>query len=168
MKRRLKPLKDITQQINLFRKVLIFSWPFVKNIIDNHDWNNDPYLVNDWIQVNWELLIERELLGRHQWSTPLSPSGYRILNRNSKPTYTITTLLDQSIPDLQTGKLLACEQHLRLVGFCTTLDWGKGKYGLFPPFDAVHLIDDSKRTKEILTAPFASLSFFLNVYKFIT
>ncbi|MFT4553324.1 MAG: hypothetical protein ACI9S8_001962, partial [Chlamydiales bacterium] len=53
---------DVTEQVNHFRSYLKSGWPCVDSLMDCHDWENDGDLIDDWIQVSWELLVERELL----------------------------------------------------------------------------------------------------------
>ncbi len=55
---------DITQHVEKFRGFLNISWDHViYNIMEDHDWDEDGDLIDDWMQVNWELLVEREILG---------------------------------------------------------------------------------------------------------
>ena len=56
---------NITEQICLFRNFLVSAWPYLDLMMKNHDWDNDGRFVGEWIQVNWELLVERELLGKN-------------------------------------------------------------------------------------------------------
>jgi len=32
--------------------------------METHDWDEDGDFTFDWIQANWEFLVERELLGK--------------------------------------------------------------------------------------------------------
>jgi hypothetical protein len=43
--------------------------------MENLDWDNDPYFVENWIQANWELMVERQILDSEQF---LLPYGYDV------------------------------------------------------------------------------------------
>ncbi len=43
--------------------------------MENHDWEEDGNFIDDWIQMNWEFLIEREILGKGKYLAPLVHHG---------------------------------------------------------------------------------------------
>lgn len=147
----------LTKQLELFRQFLVSNMPYLNDFMKNHDWDSDMDLTLDWIQVNWELLVERELLGKDKYLTPLStPLSVRITNKNVNPNYSVVTQILKNLPDLKTGKNLPKNTPLRFLGFCSAV---KNGFGLYPPFDLADLVLDS--TKESFVVPFAELEFYL-------
>ncbi len=63
---------DVTDQILKFRDFFIICWPQLDKFILEHDWDDDVDFIDDWIQVNWEFLVERELLGKEGYLLPLN------------------------------------------------------------------------------------------------
>ncbi|MFZ0564943.1 MAG: hypothetical protein WAM28_01955 [Chlamydiales bacterium] len=148
---------ELTEQIDLFRQLLVSSWPHLDNLMEHHDWDHDMDLILDWIQVNWELLVERELLGKGNYLTPMSvPLSMRVINNNIAPNFSVVTQVSRDILDLKTGKTLPKNCTLRFCGFCSAQEKG---FGLYPPFDLASLVLDS--TKELFIVPFSNLEFCL-------
>lgn len=65
---------DITYQVRHFRDFLVSAWPYLDQMMNNHDWEDDGWFSDEWIQANWEFLIERELLGNRGSLDPLDGS----------------------------------------------------------------------------------------------
>lgn len=57
-----------------FRCFLNDAWPSVNRILMGHDWDNDPYLLEDWLDDNWKHLFVRQVLGEGADLQPLSIS----------------------------------------------------------------------------------------------
>jgi hypothetical protein len=65
-----------TNQLILnFQKYILSCWPQLSVIMGNLDWDNDPYFVDNWVQANWELMVEKQLLDKEQF---LPPYGYDV------------------------------------------------------------------------------------------
>jgi hypothetical protein len=62
---------EITSHILNFRNFLNSSWPLLDALMEVHDWDEDGNFTLDWIQANWEFLIERELLGEGRYLLPI-------------------------------------------------------------------------------------------------
>jgi len=54
----------VTAVITRFRQLLNSSWSSFNEIMTAHDWDNDPYFIDDWLQANWDLLVCRQLVGQ--------------------------------------------------------------------------------------------------------
>lgn len=52
----------ITKHIITFREFLLTSWNDYHNLVAGHLHEMDSDFLDDWIQANWEFLVERELL----------------------------------------------------------------------------------------------------------
>lgn len=62
----------VEEIVLFFRQFLIKSWPIISQHLDSIDWDEDAYFLDDWMQANWELLVERQL-GKEIF---LLPYGY--------------------------------------------------------------------------------------------
>lgn len=157
---------DITNHIMLFREFLNISWDHViYKIMDEHDWDDDGNFIYNWMQINWELLVERELLGKSfnlsQFSsTHLSDN---ILHPNVKPDFMVVGKSSRDLIDIRSGKEISKNQTLRLFTFKTHTYESKG-FAFGPPFEVAGLIDIE--TNELYHVLFEELSFWLE--KFIS
>jgi hypothetical protein len=85
---------DITYQVKSFRDFLVASWPLLDTLMKGHDWGEDVCFSDEWIQVNWEFLIERELLGEGKYIFPLFCNN-RITFPESVANYMVTCKVEQ-------------------------------------------------------------------------
>ncbi len=124
----------------------------------DHEWDDDMDFIDDWVQVNWELLVERELLRKGKYLTSLSlPLPSRVTNKKAYTEYSVYAQVFNEIKDLKTGKNIPKNNLLRLSGFCSACKGGG--FGLYPPFDLANVVLDS--TKEIYVVPLSKLKFSL-------
>ena len=141
-----------------FRLFLIASWPHLDSLMESHNWDEDGGFTLNWLQANWEILVERELLGDETFLMPLSvPLTTRVINKNARAKYSVMTYISRDMPDCRTEKKLPQNCTLRFFGLLSALK--AGGFGLYPPFDFVHLVLDS--TKETFIVPFSGLQFHL-------
>jgi hypothetical protein len=64
----------ITTHLLRFRNFLNDVWPPLNILLDDHDWDNDPYIVEDWLDDNWSHLFVRQILGKDFNFQPLTAS----------------------------------------------------------------------------------------------
>lgn len=153
---------DITHHINKFRKLLSNSLPNVDELMEGHDWDDDGALIDDWLLANWELLVERELLGQGCCLTsPSIPQGYRITNKGMPSQfYVAVEIVKQSAcytdEVAESVRVAQSCQVLRFAGFCTEI---KGGHGFYPPFDTATVY--SEDTRQYFSIPFSLLRFFV-------
>ncbi len=151
---------DITRQINLFRNFLIAAWPSLDSLMDNHDWEDDGMFTCEWLQVNWEFLVEREILGKNGSLTEFSVlySGKRV-TEGINPVYSVIAKPQKNITvyDLKKECIVPFSKDLRLFGFYTFKDGG---YGIYPPFELAALM---LNPKEIFVVPIQDLNFYLKI-----
>ena len=88
--------EGITASILRFRDFLNDAWPALDAIFDEHDWDNDPYMLKDWLDDNWNHLFVRQILGKGYKIQPLSVSiieikkqPYKYLLHVDKPSQAI-------------------------------------------------------------------------------
>ena len=58
-----------------FHEFTLACWPQMNIILKNLDWDDNPYFIDHWMQSNWEILVERQLLDGEGF---LHPYGYDI------------------------------------------------------------------------------------------
>ena len=149
---------DVTEHIKKFILFLTACWPSLDELMEQHDWDEDGGFIDDWLQLNWEILVEREILENNGFLTPLSvPMAARVINTNAQANYSIVTYISRDLLDYKTKRNLSKNYAIRFFGFCSALK--QGGFGLYPPFDLAHLVLDS--TKELFIAPFSDLEFYL-------
>ncbi|CCB91869.1 unknown protein [Waddlia chondrophila 2032/99] len=128
--------------------------------MENHNWDSDVSLIDDWLEVNWKLLIERELLEGNGVLAPLSLSVSDIFFSSSLKKYAIEARITEHEISKFFEFRLSSSLRFRLFGFSTKLK--NSGFGLYPPFDTADLVLDSK--KEIYSIPFEYLEFYLVEY----
>ncbi len=148
---------NITMQVISFRNFLVTSWPHIDNLMKDHDWHDDTDYIIDWLQVSWEFFLERELLGKDKYLMPWCVED-RVTYEDAKPTYAIVTKILTNLVDIRTKKHVPKNCWLRLSFFLKVSS--EGYLGIYPPFDYVELLLDSKRTEKF-TVPIEGLKFYL-------
>jgi hypothetical protein len=139
----------VTETILNFRTFLLNSWPSLTDVMMKLDWDEYPYFLDNWLQVNWEFFVEKLLLESKE-NNLLVPYGYDIsskckhLNKDITATHQIMC---------KTSK----ESNMyRFVCFVTS---DNGAYSIAPPFDLVDL--ENTKTNSKLTLPIKELDFFI-------
>jgi hypothetical protein len=151
---------DVTLHIRKFRDFLIAAWPSLDNIMEDHDWDNDVNFTENWMQANWEFLVERELLGKmkHLLGFETSHPFHRITEATSTADYVIIARPQHILFDLkQPDKIIPFEKKLRVSRFLRIKD---NEFGTYPPFDVVKLTIDPK--KEHFYVKFDDVHFFID------
>ena len=158
---------DITSHIIKFRDFMNASWPFLDDLMEEHDWENEPYFTLDWLQANWELLVERELLGEHGYLTEFSMSMVtsRYRNPDAKAIYAVVVKPVIQLIDLYKNTVIPSDENLIFYSFKSACKGGG--FGLYPPFDLVCIgIATKKETtsKNLFLVPLKNLIFYLDHY----
>ncbi len=151
---------DITDHIRKFRDFLNVCWPHVDDLMEDHDWDDDGNFIDDWLQVNWEFLVERELLESHGFLTPFSLLDFqkRITYPEQLPTYTVIAKSTKNVFDFR-GKILPPTHTFRLFSFLSHTERG---IGLYPPFDLANVLDENTQQETIVR--FIDVRFYLDHY----
>ncbi|MCH1430721.1 MAG: hypothetical protein GWP59_08715 [Chlamydiales bacterium] len=130
---------DLTKQIFIFRDFLVASWPYLDDLMDNHDWEDDGWFIQDWLDINWQHLVGREVLGKgNGYITNLSPFSPKSSFMEG-PIYSVIAKSRNNEPllDLRGKEKILNDDDLRLSGFCTIYE--EVGFGLYPPFDIATL-----------------------------
>lgn len=149
----------VNQQIEYFRQFLNAAWPRVDNLMFNHDWHDDGDFIDEWLQVNWEFFVERELLGPNNY---LSGYGFsnslRVTNPHAKANYQISCKPKNNIIliDGKTKRIISKEINLLFKIFLSQYET---TYGLYPPFD--YACAKSTGNKELFYISIHDIDFYL-------
>ncbi|MDB6081208.1 MAG: hypothetical protein JWO53_480 [Chlamydiia bacterium] len=110
---------NVTEHITKFRDFLCICWPSIDSLMADHDWSNDGKFTLNWLEVNWELLVERELLCGKGFlkSFGMSPLASRVIFPNQKPTHAVYAKSNSHLMDMRKPTVsLPADQKLRLLG----------------------------------------------------
>jgi hypothetical protein len=111
----------LVRVLDLFREFLTESWPTLQTILQNHDWDEDPYFLDEWLDLNWSLLVGRQLLGKGADIQPLCAASIDI----RKGKYPIHIRVDAPI-----------------VGTFVSIGSCENGFSLAPPFDTIKILRD--------------------------
>ncbi len=148
---------DVTSHIIKFRDFLISCWPKLEELMEEHDWDDDGNFIIDWLQANWEFLVERELLGKGNY-LPLFTWGGRKTSSEKAANYKIVCQIDNKdcLIDKFTKTRNFANEELYISVFLTPMGTS---YWWHPPFDYVNL--RTLDQKKLYTVPFDSVRFIL-------
>lgn len=115
----------LNQLIINFQYFILACWPQVSLIMEHLNWDENPYFIDEWLQSNWELLVEKQL-GSDKVLLPSygydpSPNS-RYTKVGVEPTHRIVC------------KALNNEKHYHFLKFVSK---NGGALAFEPPFDFV-------------------------------
>jgi len=125
----------VTVAFRRFRSFLNDSWPSVNEVMENHDWDNDPYFLEDWLDDNWKHLFVRQILGKDAKFQPLAIS----INEVNEHRHQYQLQLDSPSK-----------------GIFVALGNDKNGFSIAPPFDQVQILGVDGKIKLV---PFSSVKF---------
>lgn len=156
------PEGEITEHIRKFQKFLVVCDPYVKELMADHDWDEDPNFFRDWVQVNWEILVERELLEGHYFLTSFS-EGYvesRFTHPEKTPDYAVIGRSNKPLLDISSNEMIPLDDKKKMFQLFSLVSRDAiGRLSMTAPYDIAYLIE--LRTKEIVAIDFFSLEFHL-------
>jgi hypothetical protein len=141
---------NINEAIRIFANFLNDSFTVVKPLLTDREYTNNESSVDDWLQANWELLVERKVLRINEYldvygaGADFYGGSSRITDHNALPTYTIlVSKISQRSIDVLNNTQIEIDEFIfeRIVGF------KEGFYSDTPPFDYV-LVNDVKNNVE--------------------
>jgi hypothetical protein len=134
---------DIDNAIRIFSDFLNKSWNIVIPLLSGRSYTTDEGSKSDWLQSNWEVLVERKVLHLNEYlevygeGADLNGKSSRIMDMESFPTHSINVLVDRGEDILNNLAIKNSEYTFeRLVGF------RDGFYTDIPPFDFVLVQDE--------------------------
>jgi hypothetical protein len=154
-------MKNVTTHILKFRKFLIDVWGDLDTLMEDHDWDEDGCFIDEWLQTNWELLVERELLGKTGFlnSFGIFHGRKRYHNEIVKNTHEIICLPRHGVDlvDDETKKSIPNGTRLVFHIFLKKLDVS---HGLYPPFDYAGVVSEGRKYRYMV--PVKDVEFFLD------
>lgn len=137
---------DLNMAIRYFAKFINESWDSVIPLLENRSYATNESSIADWLQANWEILVERKVLKVNQYldvyaeGADLNGSSSRITDLDALPNYIVkvqSRLGGEILDFLNNDKILITDaDFLELVSF------KDGFYRKEPKFEFVLLQDD--------------------------
>ena len=150
---------NVTTHILKFRKFLLDCWPDIDALMEDHDWHDDGYFIDEWLQSNWELLVERQLLkkaghvnsfgiyyGRNRYAQKESTITHEIICR---PKDNVSLIDEKSNEPIPRGTKLIFHIFLKKMG------------GLYPPFDSAGVYSKNGKNVDLYYVPVSDVEFFM-------
>lgn len=116
-------------------------------ILESLDWDNSPTFIDDWMQANWELLVEKHLLKSGQYLTSYG--------------YDISSECRYSDKGVSSTHQVVCRRKDQPTGttyiFLCFLTKRNGVHKIEPPFDLIDI--KHNETGERFAIPFDQVHF---------
>jgi len=138
--------KDVDKSIRVFIDFLNHSWNAAMPVLRNRDYCSDESSLNDWLQANWEFLVERAILKNGDYlevygeGADFNGASSRISDFKALPNFSIE--VRQQGDDPITDKLNNEMVFVNDANFVEFVSFREGFYHKEPIFDSV-LLDDS-------------------------
>lgn len=138
---------DIDKAIRVFSDFLNSSWIIVSQLLLNRDYTSNEDSINDWLQANWELLVERKVLKVNEYlevygdGADYNGASSRITDPEALPNFKviIKTKNGNSVLDILNNEQVRFEN----VTFDKIVGFKNGFYTLEPEFKYVLITDDN-------------------------
>lgn len=137
---------SINQLIVNFHSFLIACWPNILEIMEQLNWDDSPYFLDNWMQANWELIVEQQALESGHLLVPYgydSSSGCRYTSKDEKLTHRVKCK--------KKGQL---ESRYNFLCFVSK---SNGAFKIEPPFDFIDVED--YKTGDRLSLAFDEVDF---------
>lgn len=145
---------DIDKAIRIFSEFLNSCWKNVLPSLENRTYTTNESSINDWLQANWELLVERKVLPLNEY-LEIYGEGADFNGRSSR----ITDI--QSIPQYSIKVISCCSDLVDLLNntevgnseltFEKLVGFENGFYIDNPPFNYVLTQDESSGIERVFS-----------------
>lgn len=115
---------DIDKAIRIFADFLNASYLIITPLLTGRSYTSDDNSTSDWLQLNWEILVERKVLPLNEYleaygeGADFYGSSSRITDMESLPTYSVKVQINKGIDILNNTELIDKEFFFeRLIGF---------------------------------------------------
>ena len=119
-----------------FRRLIISSWQAFASICDTLPKSNAKDIVDDWLQANWEILVEQSICQPNDFlevygdGADCNGASSRILFPDKSATCKIVCIAEKkSIFDFLSGKMLDIQE----MNFDQFVTWENNYYHVRPP-----------------------------------
>lgn len=134
----------IDKAIRIFSDFLNKSWDTIAPLLSGRAYTSDENAKSDWLQSNWEMLVERKVLQLNEYlevygeGADFNGESSRITDIESMPTHSVKVLVGRSKDILNNLEMEPAEYDFeRLVGF------KNGFYIDVPPFNFTLVQDNN-------------------------
>ena len=141
---------NIDKAIRIFSDFLNRSWELIIPLLSDRSYTTDDSSKSDWLQSNWEILVERKVLQLNEYlevygcGADFNGGSSRITDIESAPTHFVKVIVDKEEDILNNLKVERSEYTFELlVGF------RDGFYTDIPPFDFVLVEDENIGTERV-------------------
>jgi hypothetical protein len=145
----------IDNAIRIFVNFLNSSWATASPLLLNRDYTSDEDSINDWLQANWELLVERKVLKVNEYlegygeGADYNGGSSRIADPEALPNFKVIVKLKSSnkIFDILNNEHVILENIVfeKIVGF------KNGFYVIEPEFKYVLITDNNLGLERVIT-----------------
>jgi len=151
---------NLDRAIRIFSDYLNASWYVVNPLLRDRTYTTDEFSINDWLQANWEILVEKKILQQNEYlefygdGADFFGASSRMTEIEALPIFAVKIILDgETVKDfLNNETILKTEFSFdRLVGF------KNGFYVSEPPFNYVLIQDDDVGIERVF--PLDSIKF---------
>lgn len=136
---------EVNKAIRIFAAFLNESWDIVMPLLVNREYTSDDSSVGDWIQTNWEILVEKKVLKQNEYLEVYSAGAdyngvsSRMNDIDAIPTYSLIVQLNNNALDILNNETINNKVEFEfdsLVGF------QNGFYIYAPPFNYALVLDE--------------------------
>ena len=137
---------NLNTAIKSFAQFINKSWDTILPLLENRSYTSDESSIYDWLQANWEILVERKVLAINQYldvygqGADFNGSSSRITVPNAMPNFSIKIKggSDSKVYDLLNDEKVSLNEAV----FLELVSFKDGFYRKEPQFDYVLLEDD--------------------------
>lgn len=136
---------EIDKAIRIFSNFLNSSWGIVTPLLIERSYTSDESSIDDWLQSNWEVLVERKVLALDEYLESYGNGAdfygisCRMTDIEALPKFSVKIILgNENVKDLLNNEILINVEFPfdKLVGF------KNGFHTNSPPFNYVLIQDD--------------------------
>lgn len=144
---------EIDKAIRIFSDFLNSSWEIVTPLLIDRSYTSDESSIGDWLQANWEILVEKKVLKQNEYleiysdGADYNGSSSRMSDIEAMPTHTLKVFPKNETVDVLNNEIIHNKAEFefdRLVGF------QNGFYTNLPPFNYALLTDSSGNERVLL------------------
>jgi hypothetical protein len=145
---------SIDKALRIYSDFLNASWHIVNPLLIDKNYTSNASSISDWLQANWELLVERKILGLNEYlevygdGADYNGESSRMTDVGALPTFSIKIIVDDNeVMDLLNNESIIGKELIfeRLVGF------NNGFYEDAPPFIYVLVQDENAGIERVLS-----------------
>jgi hypothetical protein len=145
---------NIDKAIRVFADFLNNSWIIVSQLLLDRNYTSNEDSVNDWLQANWELLVERNVLKVNEYlevygeGADYNGASSRIVDPEALPNFKVIvkSKTGSKILDVLNNEQIILEN----VTFEKIVGFKNGFYILEPEFKYVLITDDTLGLERVI------------------